>query len=136
MDLAKIIVPSKTIWDEFPGYPGFKVQISYLTRDELMKIRSKALTSKVSRKTRQVEEELDSELFQKLYIQAVIKGWEGLKYEYLAKMVPVDLSQVPEGEEELEFSISNAEVLMKNASGFDAWVTDVLDDVQNFTQGS
>ena len=141
MDLAKLIVPSKTIWDEFPGFPGFEVQLAYLTRDELMKLRSKAVTNKVNRKTRAVEEDLDSELFQQLYIQAVIKGWKGLKYKYLEKMVPVDLSSIEKDEEdnyigELDFTADNAEVLMKNAAGFDAWITDVLDDVENFTKNS
>ena len=135
MDLAKLIVPSKTIWDEYPGFDGFEVQLAYLTRDELMKIRSKAMNSKVSRKSRKVEEELDSDLFQKLYINAVIKDWKGLKYSYLSKMVPVDLTGINE-EEELDFTAGNAELLMKNVSGFDAWVTDVLDDVENFTVSS
>ena len=153
MDLAKLIVPSKTIWDEFPGCPGFEVQLSYLTRDELMKIRSKAVTNKVNRKSRAVEEELDSDLFQQLYIQAVIKGWKGLKLKYLSKMVPVDLSSMTKNEEgeyiedvkdetgndiiaELDFTHKNAELLMKNATGFDTWITDVLDDVENFTKDS
>ncbi len=139
MDLGKLIVESKTIWDEYPGFPGFEVQLAYLTRDELMKLRSKAVTNKVNRKTRGVEEDLDSELFQKLYIQAVIKDWKGLKYTYLKQMVPVDLSNAgieDEEKEELDFSTNNAELLMKNASGFDAWVTDVLDDVSSFTKSS
>jgi len=134
VDLAKLIVPSKTITDEFPGCEGFNVQIAYLTRDELMKLRKKAITSKVSRKTRGVEEEVDSDLFQKLYIQAVIKGWSGLKYEYLAKMVPVDLSEA-EGDE-LEYSVDNADLLMKNCSDFDNWISATLEDVENFTQSS
>ncbi len=139
MDLGKLIVESKTIWDEYPGMPGFEVQLAYLTRDELMKLRTKATTNKINRKTRGVEEDVDQELFQQLYIQTVIKDWKGLKYKYLKKLVPVDLSKAgitDEETEELDFSMNNAELLMKNAQGFDAWVTDVLDDVANFTQSN
>ncbi len=136
MDLAKLIVPSKTIWAEFPGCKGFEVQLAYLTRDELMKLRKKALITKISRKTRQPEEELDSELFQQIYINSVIKGWKGLKYKYLNELVPVDLSSIKDLDTELVFTESNAELLMKNATGFDAWITDILDDVCNFTKSS
>lgn len=141
MDLSKLIVPSKTIWDEFPGFDGFEVQLAYLTRDELMKLRTKAVNNVVNKKSRKVEEELDGELFQKLYIKAVIKNWRGLQYKYLPRLVPVDLSEVEVDEDgeyigELEFSTDNADALMKNASGFDTWISDVLEDVENFTKGN
>lgn len=133
MDLANLIVPSKTITVEYPGFPNFEVKLAYLTRDELMKLRSRAVTTKFNKKTRAPEEELDADLFQELYIEAVIKGWSGLKFKYLKKMVPVDLSDIEDEEAELDFSTANADVLMKNATGFDTWITDVLDDVSNFT---
>ena len=136
MDLAKLIVPSKTVWADYPGFEDFKVQLAYLTRDELMKLREKAVTKKISRKTRQPEEEVDSELFQRLYIKSVILDWSGLKYKYLAKLVPVDLSSVEDTEEELEYSEANANLLMKNGVDFDAWVTEMLDDVSNFTKSN
>lgn len=133
MDLANLIVPSKTVSIEYPGFPGFEVTLAYLTRDELMKLRSRAVNTKFNKRTRQPEEELDTDLFQELYIEAVIKGWKGLKFKYLKKLVPVDLSEVDDLEGELDFSKENADVLMKNASGFDSWISDVLEDVSNFT---
>jgi hypothetical protein len=133
--LAKLIVPSKTVWAEYPGLKGFEVQIAYLTRDELMKLRSKCLNNKVNRKTRAIEEEVDSDLFQTLYIQAVIKDWRGLKYKYLPKLVPTDISSVKE-DDELPFGQEEAELLMKNSSDFDSWISNMLEDVQNFTKSS
>jgi len=132
MSLQKMLIPSKTTWVEYPGLNGFEVQLAYLTRDELMKLRSKALNNKINRKTRQVEEEVDSDLFQTLYIAAVIKDWKGLKYKYLNKLAPFDLSGV-EAEDEEPYSSESAEVLMKNSSDFDSFVSSTLDDVANFT---
>jgi len=133
MDLSKLIVPSKTVWSEYPGLPGFEVQLAYLTRDELQEMREKCTQVKYN-KGREPKEEVDSELFQKLYIKGVIKDWKGLKYTYLSKLAPVDLSSVEDLENgELDFSESNAELLMKNARGFDDWVTDMLEDVGNFS---
>jgi len=132
MSLQKMLIPSKTTWVEYPGLNGFEVQLAYLTRDELMKLRSKALNNKINRKTRQVEEEVDSDLFQTLYIAAVIKDWKGLKYKYLNKLAPFDLTGV-EAEDEEPYSSESAEVLMKNSSDFDSFVSSTLDDVANFT---
>ena len=132
MSLQKMLIPSKTTWVEYPGLNGFEVQLAYLTRDELMKLRSKALNNKINRKTRQVEEEVDSDLFQTLYIAAVIKDWKGLKYKYLNKLAPFDLTGV-EAEDEEPYSAESAEVLMKNSSDFDSFVSSTLDDVANFT---
>lgn len=135
MDLATMIIPSKTVWMEYPGTPDFEVQLAHLTKDELMKLREKSLNKKLNRKTRQMEEEVDSDLFQSLYISAVIKDWKGLKLKYLNKFVPTDIGAEDE-DSELEFSQDNAEVLMKNASDFDNWITDVLEDIENFTKSS
>jgi hypothetical protein len=129
-----MIVPSKTVWSEYPGFKGFEVELAYLTKDELIKIRSKAVTTKISRKTRAVEEDVDSDLFQTLYITAVVKCWKGLKASYLLKMIPVTLEGIEDPEEvDVEYSEENAETLMRNSSDFDSWVSNVLEDVENFT---
>lgn len=135
MGLANLIIPSKTAWLEYPGLSGFEVQLAHLTRDELMKIRKKALNTKVNRKTRALEEEVDSDLFQSLYIGAVIKDWKGLKYKYLPKLVPTDISKY-DPNDELPYTEEDAEVLMKNAADFDSWVSSQLEDIENFTQSS
>lgn len=136
MDLAKLIVPISKTTIEYPGCPDFMVELAYLTKDELMKLRQKCTSQKLDRKTRQMNEEVDSDLFQELYIKAIVVGWTGLKYSYLKSMVPVDLSLIEDMEETLEFSEADAQLLMKNGVDFDNWVTSVLDDVENFTKVS
>jgi hypothetical protein len=133
MDLQSLIVPSKEVTVEYPGFEGFEVVLAYLTRDELMKLRKKATTTKLNRKTRQMDEEVDSDLFQEIYIKAVLKQWTGFKFKYAAKLLPITLPSNQDMEEELEFSTNNAVALMRNSPDFDNWVTEVLDDVQNFT---
>lgn len=132
MNIKDLIVPSKETVAEYPGIPGFNVTIAYLTREELLAIRKRAVTNKVNRKTRQVEEEVDSDLFQEMYIKAVLKNWKGLNARGLAKLLPIDMPVDPEVE--IEFSTDNAIMLMRNSPDFDSFVTEVLDDVQNFTK--
>jgi hypothetical protein len=134
--LSKMIVKSKTTEAEFPGIKGFKVRLAYLTRDELVKLRKKATHNKVNRSTRQVEEEVDSDLFQSLYVAAVVKGWTGLKFSHLPKLLPVDLDPKQDLEMEVPYSEEDAEELMKNAPEFDAFVSSIVGDVENFTQSS
>ena len=139
MDLQSLIVPISTTTVEYPGMPGFEVELAYLTKEELMKLRDKCTTQKLDRKTRSMKEDIDSDLFQEVYINAILKSWAGLKYKYLKSMIPVDLSKLSEEELDtgcLEYTQDNAQLLMKNGVDFDNWVTSVLDDVENFTKNS
>jgi len=141
MSLANMIIESKTIETEHPGFDGLVLKLAHLTRDELMNIRKKATSTKFNKKTRQQEEEVDSELFQDLYIKSVVVGWEGFKYKYLQKMMPIDLSGLSEeeyleGEGLFPYSKDDAATLMKNANDFDSWVSAELEDIGNFTKNS
>jgi len=132
VSLASLMTPSKTVTIDFPGCAGMTVDLCYLAREELLKLRKKCVTTKFSKKTRQPEEELDEERFLTEYCKAVIKGWKGLKLLYLEELLLVDISgQDPD--DELAYTQENAELLMKNAGDFDTWVTDTVGDLENFT---
>lgn len=132
VSLASLMTPSKTITMEYPGIEDFEVQITYLAREELLKVRNKCLKQKFNKKTRQFEDELDEDRFLTEYVKGVIKGWKGLTYGRLGELILVDVSaQNPE--DELKYSQENAEVLMKNSSDFDTWITEVTGDLENFT---
>lgn len=132
LNLSQLLVPSIETDIEYPGIPGFIVKLAFITRDELVKIRKKATTTKFNKRTRQPEDDIDSDIFQQLYIEKIIKGWSGLKLKHLIKLVPVNL-EGQDLESELDYSQESAELLMKNSGDFDAFVTDMLDDLENFT---
>ena len=132
VSLATLMTPSKTITMDYPGIDGFTVDITYLAREELLKLRNRCLKQKFNKKTRQFEDELDEDRFLTEYVKGVIKGWSGLKYNRLGELLLVDVSnQNPE--EELPHSQENAELLMKNSNDFDTWVTETVGDLENFT---
>lgn len=132
ISLATLLTPSKTVTIDFPGYTGFSVQLCYLAREELLKLRKKCLTTKFNKKSHQPEEELDDEKFLVEYVSAVVKGWTGLKYRYLEEFLLVDIGDL-DPEDELSFTQDNAILLMKNSSSFDTWVTETVGDLENFT---
>jgi hypothetical protein len=132
VSLASLMTPSKTVTLEFPGYPDMTVDVCYLAREELLKLRKKCVSTKFNRKTRQPEENLDEDKFLTEYCNAVIKGWKGLKFRYLEELLLVDISEL-DPNDSLPFTQENAELLMKNSNDFDTWITEVVGDLENFT---
>lgn len=127
------MTPSKTVSVEFPGMEGFEVDLCYLAREELIKLRKRTITTKFNRRTHQPEEVLDEDKFLTEYTLAVIKGWKGLKISYLEELLLVDTEGL-DSDQELPFSAEEAEILMKNSNTFDTWVTEAVGDLENFTR--
>ena len=134
VSLASLLTPSKTVSIDFPGYKGFSLDICYLGRDELLKLRKKCVSTKFNKRTHQPEENLDEEKFLEEYVNAVIKGWSGLKFSYLEEFLLVDVSKF-DPDDELQFTQENAELLMRNSNSFDSWITDTVSNLENFTGG-
>ena len=132
VSLASLMTPSKTVTIDFPGYSGLTVDLCYLGRDELVKLRKKCVTTKFNKKTRQPEEELDEDRCLTEYVKAVIKAWSGFKYSYLEEFLLVDVSS-QDPNDQLPFTQENAELLMRNSNTFDTWVTETVGDLENFT---
>ncbi len=133
VSLSSLLVNSKEVEVEFPGYAEFLISLSFLSREELVKIRKKA--TKITYKNRQPVEELNDDLFLSLYVDACIKGWTGLKFSYLENLAPVDVSaQNPE--DCLGYSRENALALMKQSSNFDTFISEQVTELANFQKPS
>lgn len=126
-----MLVPSKEITVEYPGMPGFEIQVSFLSRETLQNIRKKA--TKTTFKNRQPVEELNDDLFLELYVKGSIKGWSGLKLKYLEQLAPVDVSD-QDPEIELEYTEENALYLMKSSTNFDSFISEQVTDLGNFSK--
>ena len=133
VSLKSLLTPSKTVSIEFPGLDGFNVKLTYLSREELLKLRNRSVKQVLNKKTRAYEEQLDNDKFLTEYCKAIIKGWKGLKYKYLEELLLVDTSGV-NPEDELVWNDENAELLMKNSGDFDNWVSETVGELENFTK--
>ncbi len=130
INLKSLLVPSKTVEVEYPGFPGFKLKLSFLSRETLLGIRKKS--TKTTFKNRQAAEDFDEDAFIQYYTQNAIKGWTGFKLEYLEQLAPVDLSG-QDMDAELPYTEENALSLMKSSSNFDAFISDQVSDLGNFS---
>lgn len=129
LSLKSILVSTKEVEVEYPGMEGFVLNLSFLSREELGKIRKKA--TKTEFKNRQPVETLNDELFLQLYVDSCIKGWKGLKFEFLEQLAPVDVSgQKPD--DFLGYSRENALYLMKASANFDTFVSETVTELANF----
>ncbi len=127
------IVKESSTWVEFPDIEGFEVSLQYLTREDLMKIRNASLTYKFNKRTRQREEEVDNEKFLEHYAEKAIKDWKGLKMKHLPILLPVDISD-DDPEESVDYSEEDAIQLLKNSTIFDQFVTDTMNDFEQFSK--
>ena len=132
VSLASLMTPSKTVSIEFPRFKGVSIDLCYLAREELVKLRKRCMSTKWNKKTHQPIEEMDDDKFIVEYCKAVIKGWKGLKFSYLEELLLVDISNL-NPDDCLPYTQDNAELLMKNATDFDTWVTETVGDLENFT---
>lgn len=131
LSLKNMLVPSKEVTVEYPGMPGFEIQVSFLSRETLQNIRKKA--TKTTFKNRQPIEELNDDLFLELYVKGCIKGWTGLKFSYLEQLAPVNLSD-EDPDQELEYTEENALYLMKSSTNFDSFISEKVTDLGNFSK--
>lgn len=131
MQLKKLMVDSKAVWIDFPGCPGFSVEVANLSRKELTGMRKKCISQKFDRKSRQLVEELDEEKFVKEFTKGTVKNWKGLTLEYLETLMLIDLGD-QDPNTEVEYSLENAEVLVSNSTEFDTWLNDIVFDLDNF----
>ena len=133
ISLKSLLVPSKSVEAEFPGMPGFTVNLGFMSRETLINLRKKS--TKTTFKNRQTSDDFNEELFLELYAEAAIKGWNGLKFKYVNLLVPVDISTY-DPEDNLGFTKENALMLMKNSTDFDQFISEKVSDLGNFSKNS
>lgn len=131
LSLSSLLVPSKVVTVDLTGHVGTKIQVAYLSREELLKIRKKATTKKFNNRTRTMEENMDEDTFLRLYSDATIKGWSGMTLAVLEKLTLVDVSGMDKTTE-LPYTPDNALDLMKNSAEFDMFISDTMSSLESF----
>ena len=130
--LKNIVAKETTSTVEFPDIDGFEIDLVYLNRDDLTKIRNRSLTYKFNKRTRQREEEVDNDRFLEHYSQKAIKDWKGLKAKHLPVLFPADISSM-DPEEDIEYNEEDALELLLNSPIFDQYITDCMNDFEQFS---
>ena len=130
--IASLHAQETTIEVEYPEIDRFVISLVYLNRDELTKIRNKSLSYKFNKRTRQREEEIDNDKFLEEYTKKAIKGWKGLFVKDLPQLLPIDMTNA-DPQEEILYNEEEALQLIKNSTVFDQFITDAMQDYEQFT---
>lgn len=131
--IKNLIAKETTTWVEFPDIDGFEINLRFLGREDLMKIRNASLTYKFNKRTRQREEEVDNDKFLEHYAEKAIAGWKGLKVKHLPVLLPVDISSM-DANENIDYSEEEALELLRSSTVFDQFVTDAMNDFEQFSK--
>lgn len=135
MKLTDLLVETKSAWVDFPGCPGFQVEVCNLSRKELVNVRKRCVAQKFDRKSRAMLEDLDEDRFVKEFTKATVVGWRGLKLDYLQDLVLVDIGD-NDPQLTVDYSPEQAEALVQSSTEFDNWLNEVVFDLANFRGGS
>jgi hypothetical protein len=131
INLEKLLVDTKSAWVEYPGKPGFEVEVVNLSRDKLGALRKRCSATKFNRSTRQAEDVLDEKKFVREFTNETVKNWKGFKLSYLEDILLVDVTgQDPNSI--IDYSADNAATLVSKSSDFDSWLNEVVFDLDNF----
>ena len=131
--IKKMMAEQSSVWVDYPDIEGFSVNLKYLTREDLMKIRNASLTYKFNKRTRQREEEVENDRFLENYANKAIVGWKGLKVKHMPALMPVDISGM-DVDDDIEYSNEDAIELLKNSTVFDQFITDAMNDFEQFSK--
>jgi hypothetical protein len=132
MKLTTYLKTKLEAWVPLEGFDGFEVKVAYLSREELTKLRNSVTRVAFNPKTRQREDNIDSELFVKEFVKAVVLDWKGLTLDIASKLLPLDVPADVDLSQEIEFSQESALDLSKNSPVFDGWLNDVTFDLERF----
>ncbi|QDF14677.1 hypothetical protein PONTUS_28 [Vibrio phage Pontus] len=132
LSLSALALNSKTAEFDFPGIVGFKVRLTYLSREARRKIQEKCKVQKYDEPSGLPYMDLDVEKYTEEYVKATINGWTGLTLENVANLMLIDQSQVEDPKAEIDFDIDTATQLVKLSEKFDNWVSAKLAQIENF----
>lgn len=109
-----------------------KFLMQYIDKDEIQVVLAKHTKTSKNPKTREIEEKIDSAGMTDEIIENCVKGWEGVTYEWLARQINIDISNVKKTDL-VPFSVEDMKFLVKKAYGLDSWILDAVRDAANFS---
>ena len=128
-NIKDLVIAEKIVEQAFPGIPTFKIRLKYQGRQAIRELAKKAMVHSIGPDMKKTEQ-LDVDLFNKLFVGSCVLGWTGLTMENLSKLVLIDTPEKPE--EEVGFSIENAEFLLSASEAFDRFINATVNDLDSF----
>lgn len=132
MNIAQLVLKTKTVEFAHEKYPEFKVKLTYLSKPEQARLQEDSMVTKVDSDSGYPYSEACRETFVKNYATRVVTDWTGLTYGMLAEMLLIDESAIEDLDESVAYSVDNAVTLLTHSKDFEAWVIAKVAKLDNF----
>ena len=132
LNIASLVLDHKAMDFPYKGKDHFVVTLTYTTSEKYAELRSNCLTTKLDPESGYPQEVLDADKWSTEFCKQVIAGWKGLTYADLADIMLINESLIEDPSAEVEYSVENAELLLKHSKEFDAWVNTKITNLQFF----
>ena len=119
----------------FPLFDGVEVTLAFVTKKDIIDLRDKCKINKYDPMSNQFVDSLDVIKFDKEFVNAVIKGWTGLKRKHLAMLnIPYTPKDDEDGELEVVYTEEEALAILGASNRFSDFVDQKLKDYSNFAE--
>ena len=108
--------------------------LKFLGKTELQKMTSRHTKIEFNRKSHSKEEELDVNTLRKEMCERCVLGWHGVTYKYLQNLVPLDMTEIDDINEVVEFSQEALDMVVTNSYELDSWIFETVKDVAKMTE--
>lgn len=124
----------KVVEFQYPYVPDVFLRISYASKQLLKMITEEAKESFFNVQTRQQEDRLNDEKFNRAAARELLKGWRGLTINGLKTILAGRGEILGDPEQEVTFDEELAFTLMDASLELQAWVINVATNVTNFSK--
>lgn len=128
---AKSDVLSDVVYDK--DY-GVRFKLKYVDKTTMTKLNGQFTEVKFNPRSHQKEEELNVEGLRKRICEIGVVGWEGVTPRWLSTVMPIDVEEVEDLDEPIEFNQKNLNELCDVAYGLDAWIFENVRNGENFNK--
>lgn len=132
LNIASLVLDHKSMEFPFKGAEGFKVTLNYTTAEKYAAIRKECVTTKLDEDSGYPVEVVDPDKWSHEFCKQTVTSWTGLTYGILASIMLINESAIEDLDEEVEYTVENAEMLLKHSKEFDTWVNSKITNLQFF----
>lgn len=131
LNIASLVLDSKSMTFEYPGMDGFSVELAYLSKTKIAELRKSCEKVKYDTNLQIPVPSIDEEKWLEVFCKEVIRNWEGFKVKHLVNLILIDEEGL-DLEEEVPYNLENAVALLTKSPAFDGWVNSRISDLGNF----
>jgi hypothetical protein len=124
MSLKNLVRKEVTCAFDYPNIEGFKVTLRYMGKDEMQKVYDRCTVKRFDTRTHQAVKDFQPEKFKEYVCKEIIVSWEGLTYDKIKKLIPLNIAELTKLgltlNDNIESTFENKLDLLNESTEFDS----------------